>query len=83
MQNNQVQRAAELIRMEYSEMPGMQLTFWQAQRLWNLSEGLCDRALGLLTGSGFLVRTRDGLYKRPHPERTNGGHEDAALAFSS
>lgn len=68
MQLMQVQDAAELIRMEYAEMPGLQLTFWQAQRLWNLSEDLCDNALNTLTRSGFLVRTRAGRYRRPHPE---------------
>ena len=68
----QVQDAADLIRLDYVEMPGMQLTFWQAQRLWNLSEDLCDRALTALTHSGFLVRTRDGRYRRPHPERPAG-----------
>jgi hypothetical protein len=84
MQNGHVQRAAELIRMEYCEMPGLQLTFWQAQRLWNLPEGLCDLALTTLTRSGFLVRTGDGLYKRPHPERLGrSGHRSASLVFSS
>jgi hypothetical protein len=63
----QVQDAVELIRMEYTEMPGMQLTFWQVQRLLNLSEELCDRALGVLTGSGFLRQTPDGRYLRAHP----------------
>jgi hypothetical protein len=69
MQFMKVQDAVDLIRMEFAEMPGLQLTFWQAQRLWNLSDDLCDRALGTLTRSGFLVRTRDGRYRRPHPER--------------
>ena len=64
-----VERAADQMRVEYVEMPGLQLTFWQAQRLWNLSDGLCDGALKALVESGFLVRTRDGRYRRPHPER--------------
>lgn len=62
----QVQDAVELIRMEYTEMPGMQLTFLQVQRLLNLSEELCGRALGMLTGSGFLRKTPDGRYLRAH-----------------
>jgi hypothetical protein len=69
----QVQDAAELIRMEYAEMPGLQLTFWQAQRLWNLSDELCDRALKTLISAGFLVRTRDGRYTRPHSGRPTAG----------
>jgi len=60
-----VQDAVELMRMEYAEMPDLQLTFWQAQRLWNLSDETCGRALGLLIGAGFLVRTADGPYCRP------------------
>ena len=58
----QVEDAAELIQMEYAEMPGLKLTFWQARRLWNLSEELCERALATLTRSGFLVQTPDGAY---------------------
>ena len=63
--------AVELIQLEYAEMPGLQLTFWQAQRLWNFSEDLCDRALSTLTRSGYLVRTADGSYKRRRVVRTS------------
>jgi hypothetical protein len=62
-----IEDAAELIRMEYAELPGLQLTFWQAQRLWDLPEDLCDRALTLLTRAGYLERTRDGCYRRFDP----------------
>ena len=41
----ELEDALELIRMEYAEMPGLQLTFWQAQRLWNLPSELCASAL--------------------------------------
>jgi hypothetical protein len=60
--------AADRIRAEYAEMPGLDVTFWQAQRLWNLPDDLCEGALRLLMRSGFLVRTPDGRYRRPHPE---------------
>ena len=60
----QVEDAAELIQMEYAEMPGLKLTLWQARRLWNLSEDLCERALARLTASGFLTQTADGAYVR-------------------
>ncbi|MGB2716029.1 MAG: hypothetical protein WBC51_17740 [Vicinamibacterales bacterium] len=56
--------AVELIRMEYAELPGLKLTFWQAQRLWNLSQDVCARALRILTDSQFLTRTADGAYVR-------------------
>jgi hypothetical protein len=52
-----VDEAVELIQMEYAEMPELKLTFWQAQRLWNLSDDLCHRALEALVGSGFLTLT--------------------------
>ena len=54
----------ELMRMEYAEIPELELTFWQVQRLWNLSVEQCDRALGALTASGFLAQTHAGAYIR-------------------
>jgi hypothetical protein len=64
MLSSDIENAVELIRMEYAEMPGLNLTFWQAQRLWNLSNEQCQGALAVLTGSGFLARTTDGAYVR-------------------
>lgn len=58
------QDVVELMRMEYAEMPELKLTLRQAQRLWNVSTALCERALETLAGSGFLVRTPDGAYIR-------------------
>jgi hypothetical protein len=57
-----VEEAVQLIEMEYAEMPGLSLTSWQAQRLWNLSEELCERALAALVKTGFLNLTGDGAY---------------------
>ena len=54
----------QLMEMEYAEMPELELTFRQAQRLWNLSSELCESALSALVGSGFLTRTPDGAYIR-------------------
>jgi hypothetical protein len=48
------------IRAEFSEMPGLKLTVAQAQRLWAIDPPTCERVIESLTGSGFLVRTRDG-----------------------
>ena len=56
--------AVELIRMEYAEIPELALTFWQAQRLWELSDELCERTLNRLVGSGFLRLMSDGSYVR-------------------
>ena len=58
------EQVAELIRMEYVELPGLKLTFWQTQRLWNLPEDLCRQALTVLTQSRFLTRAADGAYVR-------------------
>jgi hypothetical protein len=58
---SRVDDAIELMQMEYAEMPALRLTFWQVQRLWNLSQEQCEQAL---TASGFLVLTTDGEYVR-------------------
>ena len=73
MQFMRVEEAVELIRKEYAEMPGLQLTFWQAQRLWNLSEDLCVRALVALVHTGFLVHTREGRYVRAGTQNNSAG----------
>jgi hypothetical protein len=49
---------------EYREMPGLQLTLGQAQRLWGLDEETCARSLDFLVERGFLVRTSRGVYAR-------------------
>lgn len=70
----QVDEAVQLIQMEYAETPDLKLTFAQARRLWNLSTELCERALTLLTGSGFLVQTADDQYvRRSDPSRAHEG----------
>jgi hypothetical protein len=56
--------AAELLRMEYAEMPGLALTLRQVQRLCNLSGELSDGALSILTESGFLRKNAQGYYVR-------------------
>jgi hypothetical protein len=60
----QLRDAVQLIQMEYLEMPELKLTFWQAQRLWNLSTELCDRSLAFLINAGFLTRSASGAYIR-------------------
>jgi hypothetical protein len=49
---------------EYLEMPGLQLTLQQAQRLWGLDEPTCARALEYLVENRFLVRTSRNMYAR-------------------
>jgi hypothetical protein len=52
------------IKAEFLEMPGLQLTPWQAQRLWGLGAKECDEALNALVAGAFLHRTAAGAYSR-------------------
>jgi hypothetical protein len=52
------------IRTEYVEMPDLKLTGRQVQRLWNLSQEVCEAALALLLREGFLAQTANGRYVR-------------------
>jgi hypothetical protein len=62
------EREAELnnwmtvIKGEYKEMPGLQLTKPQAQRLWGLDASTCDVLLETLRAAGFLRVTPRGCY---------------------
>ena len=49
---------------EYLEMPGLQLTRQQAQRLWGLDEATCTRILEFFVGIGFLRRSDTVAYAR-------------------
>jgi hypothetical protein len=50
------------VRGEYCEMPGLQLTFAQACRLWQLDASTCEVLLEQLVQEGFLRRTDKGAY---------------------
>ena len=54
----------QIIRSEYCEMPGLQLTRAQAGRLWGLDDGACGALLNALVGEKFLRITADGRYTR-------------------
>jgi hypothetical protein len=53
-----------VVRGEFLEMPGLSLTFRQAMRLWNLDAVRCELVLERLVRSGFLTKTRNGLFRR-------------------
>ena len=53
---------AQLVRAEYLEVPGLNLTRDQAQRLWGLDRTVCEQLLAALVESRFLKRTRDNRY---------------------
>jgi hypothetical protein len=40
------------------------LTFWQARRLWNLDDEVCEQALAELVAAKFLYCTPDGRFIR-------------------
>ena len=51
-----------LVRAEYLEMPGLQLTVPQMRRLWGLEEHTCDEILEELVATHFLRRAHHDLY---------------------
>ena len=55
---------AYLIQSEFVEMPGLQLSKRQAQRLWNLDAEIADALFDALEASRFLRRTERDLYMR-------------------
>jgi hypothetical protein len=53
-----------IVRSEYLEMPGLQLTRSQASRLWGLDTHSCAAILNTLVKEDFLRVTSDGSYAR-------------------
>ena len=54
----------QLIRAEYSEVPGLHLTRPQAVELWALDPWVCDALLNALVDARFLRHTNDDAYER-------------------
>jgi hypothetical protein len=52
------------IRGEYLEMPGLRLTFEQAQRLFGVDSTLCKKVLDALVEAKFLCVKPGGAYAR-------------------
>ena len=50
------------IESEYREMPGLNLTVAQAQRLWGVEHATCVQVLTLLVTRRVLKRTPAGTY---------------------
>jgi hypothetical protein len=59
-----VQDWLQLIRAEFDELPDLQLTQRQVERLWNLDTTVAEAILGALLSTGFLRQTRQGAYVR-------------------
>jgi hypothetical protein len=64
MQWMRTEQAADIIRAEYERTPGLRVSFWQAQQLWNLPGDLCERALTRLINRRFLIPASDGTFVR-------------------
>jgi len=54
----------QIIRSEYAEMPGLQLSRRQAQRLWGLEPACLQELLDTLESTHYLRRTEKDLYTR-------------------
>jgi len=57
-----IQDWLRLIRAEYLEMPGLQLTKPQVRRLWRLEPNMCDVLLDSLVATDFLRKTHSDSY---------------------
>lgn len=55
---------AQLVRAEYAEMPGLNLTERQIQRVWNLDAAICEAVIASLISDRFLKQTRPDAYVR-------------------
>ena len=53
-----------IVQSEFAEMPGLQLSKRQAQRLWNLDAEITNALFDVLEASRFLRRTEKDLYTR-------------------
>ena len=57
-------QAFDRLRAEYIEMPGMQLTAAQVQRLCGIGPDACRTVLTALVDAEFLYVRQDGTYAR-------------------
>jgi CheY-like chemotaxis protein len=51
-------------RADFLDLPGLRLTPEDGARLWKVDVDMCTRLLDSMVDERFLVRTRDGRYKR-------------------
>jgi len=64
MPATRLQSVVQHIRGEFLESPGLRLTPWQIQRLWNLDVDDCSAAVQKLLDTRFLREERDGTFVR-------------------
>jgi hypothetical protein len=59
-----VTAAAQRLRAEFIEMPGLRLTERQIQRLCGIDQTICSEALSVLVTAKFLCVRPGGTYAR-------------------
>jgi hypothetical protein len=59
-----LETAADRVRAEFVEMPGLTLTVRQASRLFGLDDTLCRAVVDRLIGADFLRWSSAGLVAR-------------------
>ena len=67
------------IRAEYCEMPGMQLTEPQIQRLWGLDRITCAAVVEALLTEHILMKTLHGTYVRADANASSEGKRSRKL----
>ena len=67
------------IKAEYREMPGLQLTFPQACRLWQVQPAECQAVLRTLLDEGFLVHAPNETFAAATSTPRRPTHANAAL----
>jgi hypothetical protein len=65
--------AADRIRSDFNEMPGLELTIGQGIRLWNLGADDCRNVLDALVDAGFLQWTTRRTIVRAGNDRRRDG----------
>lgn len=70
--------ALERLRSEFLEMPGLQLTVTQAQRLCGIHPAVCLAMLDALVETRFLSLTGDGRYVRRTDETAGAAQRRVA-----
>lgn len=60
-----ITEAVERLKGVFLEVPGTQLSLAEAVRLSGLEPASCEPILDALVGTGFLMRGRDGRFRRP------------------
>jgi hypothetical protein len=73
----------QLVRSEYLESPGLQLTNGQVQRLWGLDPSTCEAILEALEQALFLKRTNANRYVRANGQNDSQSTQSCRYVLSS